>query len=119
MPIDRRSLAKSLRAARERADLTQAALADLVGVSTETISRIERGAFEPSLSTAHDIAVALAMSLDTLLGSSRLLSARDAGAAEERQWLRLVDAAGPQGREALANLARLLANANTPPRTRR
>jgi DNA-binding XRE family transcriptional regulator len=112
MPIDRRQLAKSLRAARERADLTQSALADIVGVSTETISRIERGAFEPSLSTAHDIAVALAMSLDTLLGSSRLTSARNAGAAEERQWLKVVDGAGPQGREALMTIGRLLAQAN-------
>ncbi len=44
---------KELRAAR---NLTQQALADLVGVRRETIVFMERGRYVPSLKLAHDVA---------------------------------------------------------------
>ena len=67
MPIDREMLAYNLREARQSQGLSQAALAERVGVSTETVSRFERGAYEPALSTAFDLSRALGLSLDALL----------------------------------------------------
>ena len=51
---------------RARHDLTQAQLADLLGVRRETISFIEQGKYNPSLRLAHRIAVALQSTLDEL-----------------------------------------------------
>ncbi len=51
---------------RARHDLTQAKLADQLGVRRETISFIEQGKYNPSLRLAHRIAVALKSSLDEL-----------------------------------------------------
>jgi len=51
---------------RARQDLTQAQLADMLGVRRETISFIEQGKYNPSLRLAHGIAVALKSSLDEL-----------------------------------------------------
>jgi len=51
---------------RARHDLTQAQLADRLGVRRETISFIEQGKYNPSLRLAHRIAVALKSSLDEL-----------------------------------------------------
>jgi putative transcriptional regulator len=51
---------------RARHDLTQAQLADLLGVRRETISFIEQGKYNPSLKLAHHIAKALHSSLDEL-----------------------------------------------------
>lgn len=51
---------------RARHDLTQAQLADLLGVRRETISFIEQGKYNPSLRLAHRIASALKSTLDEL-----------------------------------------------------
>jgi putative transcriptional regulator len=51
---------------RARHDLTQAQLADLLGVRRETISFIEQGKHDPSLRLAYRIARALQSSLDEL-----------------------------------------------------
>lgn len=51
---------------RARHDLTQAELADLLGVRRETISFIEQGKYNPSLRLAYRIAQALKSSLDEL-----------------------------------------------------
>ena len=51
---------------RARHDLTQAQLADLLGVRRETISFIEQGKYNPSLRLAHRIAKALKSTLDEL-----------------------------------------------------
>jgi putative transcriptional regulator len=51
---------------RARHDLTQAQLADLLGVRRETISFIEQGKYNPSLRLAHRIARTLQSSLDDL-----------------------------------------------------
>ena len=51
---------------RARHDLTQAQLADLLGVRRETISFVEQGKYNPSLRLAHRIAATLHSSLDEL-----------------------------------------------------
>ena len=51
---------------RARHDLTQAELADLLGVRRETISFIEQGKYNPSLRLAYRIARALKSSIDEL-----------------------------------------------------
>ena len=51
---------------RARHDLTQAQLAEKLGVRRETISFIEQGKYNPSLRLAHRIAKELKSSLDEL-----------------------------------------------------
>jgi DNA-binding XRE family transcriptional regulator len=51
---------------RARHDLTQAQLAELLGVRRETISFIEQGKYNPSLRLSYRIARALKSSLDEL-----------------------------------------------------
>jgi transcriptional regulator with XRE-family HTH domain len=63
-------LARRLAAARRRAGLTQAELAEASGVTDETISRIERGRYEPAVSTFFRLADALDVSLDQLARDS-------------------------------------------------
>lgn len=52
-------LANRLRALRTERDLTQAALAELVGVSRKTINTVENGVFVPSTTLALKLARAL------------------------------------------------------------
>lgn len=49
---------------RARHDLTQAQLAEKVGVRRETIVFLEKGKYNPSLKLAHDIAVVLQVKID-------------------------------------------------------
>ena len=51
---------------RARYDLTQAQLANMLGVRRETILFIEQGKYNPSLRLAHRIAMALNSTLDEL-----------------------------------------------------
>jgi len=51
---------------RARYNLTQAELAEKVGVRRETIVFLEKGKYNPSLKLAHDIAVILETSIDEL-----------------------------------------------------
>ena len=51
---------------RARLGLTQEQLAEKVGVRRETIVLLEKGKYNPSLRLAHDIAVALGVSIDEL-----------------------------------------------------
>jgi transcriptional regulator with XRE-family HTH domain len=60
------ALPKRVAAARLRAGLTQAELAEASGVTDETISRIERGRYEPAVSTLFRLAEALDISVDHL-----------------------------------------------------
>jgi len=46
--------------------MTQAELADVVGVRRETIVFLEGGKYNPSLKLAHDVAKALGTTIDTL-----------------------------------------------------
>ena len=57
----------SIRALRTAAgDLTQAELADRIGVTRQTIIAIEQGRYSPSLEVAFQIARELGVSLDTV-----------------------------------------------------
>jgi putative transcriptional regulator len=51
---------------RARKDMTQADLADAVGVRRETIVFLERGQYNPSLKLAHDVVKVLGSSIDEL-----------------------------------------------------
>jgi len=56
----------ALRRARKQAGLNQAELADLVGATNNTISRIERGQTLPSVAMAQRIAGALGATMDSI-----------------------------------------------------
>jgi putative transcriptional regulator len=51
---------------RAKYNLTQAELAEKVGVRRETIVFLEKGKYNPSLKLAHDIAVALNATIDEI-----------------------------------------------------
>jgi len=51
---------------RARRNMTQADLADIVGVRRETIVFLESGRYNPSLKLAHQVAKALGTTIDTL-----------------------------------------------------
>jgi putative transcriptional regulator len=59
------SVTNSIRALRfSHGEMTQAELADMVGVTRQTIIAIEQGKYSPSLEMAFQIARALAVRLD-------------------------------------------------------
>jgi putative transcriptional regulator len=60
---------RTLRFARE--EMTQADLADRVGVTRQTIIAIEQGRYSPSLEMAFRIAEALGVPLDEVFGYAR------------------------------------------------
>ena len=55
-----------LKAARAAKDLSQQALADLVGVSRQTINAIEKGDYNPTIKLCIPISKVLAKTLDEL-----------------------------------------------------
>ena len=59
-------LANRIKSEREKAELTQAALAELVGVSRKTINTLENGVFTPSTTLAIKLARALGLSVEQL-----------------------------------------------------
>jgi putative transcriptional regulator len=59
-------LANRLREHRGERDLTQAALAEMVGVSRKTINTVENGVFVPSTTLALKLARALGCSVEAL-----------------------------------------------------
>lgn len=59
-------LSNRLRELRAERDLTQAALAELVGVSRKTINTIENGVFVPSTVLALKLALALELPVESL-----------------------------------------------------
>lgn len=61
------NIGKRIKSARENACLTQDALADILGCTTQHISAIERGVKQPSLKAFIQIASALQTSTDMLL----------------------------------------------------
>jgi transcriptional regulator with XRE-family HTH domain len=62
-----RQFARNLRAARQRAGLTQASLAKQLGMTDEVYSRYERAKMWPSLGKLRDLCRALGCSADVLL----------------------------------------------------
>ena len=55
-----------LKAARAEKDMTQAALAEAVGVSRQTINAIEKGEYTPTINLCRAICKALGKTLDEL-----------------------------------------------------
>ena len=55
-----------LKAARAEKDMTQAALAEDVGVSRQTINAIEKGEYNPTINLCRAICKALGKTLDDL-----------------------------------------------------
>ena len=55
-----------LKAARADKDMTQAALAEAVGVSRQTINAIEKGEYNPTINLCRAICKALGKTLDDL-----------------------------------------------------
>jgi transcriptional regulator with XRE-family HTH domain len=70
-------LGERVAALRREAGLTQAGLAEAIGVATETISRLERGATMPSLARLEDVARALAIDLHELFRFASRPTPRD------------------------------------------
>ena len=64
-------LVNTLKAERERLELTQAALAERIGVSRKTINTIENGVFVPSTVLALKLAQALERSVEELFRLER------------------------------------------------
>jgi len=80
MPVfDTAAIGKRVRRARVSAGLTQAGLAEAAAISDETVSRIERGAYEPAVSTVVALADALGVSVDALTGRSPSRRSRQRG----------------------------------------
>ena len=59
-------LANRLRELRAERELTQAQLAELVGVSRKTVNTVENGVFVPSTTLALKLARALGVAVETL-----------------------------------------------------
>lgn len=55
-----------LKAARAEKDMTQAALAEAVGISRQTINAIEKGEYNPTINLCRAICKALGKTLDEL-----------------------------------------------------
>ena len=55
-----------LKAARAEKDMTQAALAEAVGVSRQTVNAIEKGEYNPTINLCRAICKALGKTLDEL-----------------------------------------------------
>lgn len=62
------TFAACLRMYRARADITQAMLAEMVGVDAQSIVNWEKGSYMPSLRTTVKLADALGISIDQLAG---------------------------------------------------
>jgi transcriptional regulator with XRE-family HTH domain len=114
-------LAKRVSAARQRAGLTQAELAEATGVTDETISRIERGRYEPAVSTLFRLAEALEVSLDDLAGDRERAgvrprggSTRPPGSAIVRRLRARIETLTPAAQRKLLAIAELLPEARPP-----
>lgn len=106
-------IGRRVRQARERAGFTQAALAEAAGVTDETISRLERGAYEPALSTIVAVVEALGLDLDTVVRprQARVDRAAEPGPPPSPVLRRLVARArvlAPEAQRVLLRLAELL-----------
>ncbi|PRP98523.1 helix-turn-helix domain-containing protein [Enhygromyxa salina] len=67
-----KSFGRHIRSCRRARGLTQEALADLSGLSPDTIRRLEHGSFSPSLDTLRKLCMGFDMLLSTLFESFEL-----------------------------------------------
>ena len=61
-----RSLGQEIRDLRTRKKLSQEALAGLAGIHTNVVGRLERGSYNPTVSTVAALAVKLGVTLEEL-----------------------------------------------------
>lgn len=100
-----KTVGEASRLARMRAGLTQADVAERIGVATEVYGRMERGKMLPSVPTLLRLCVALRSGPDELMG----LAARN-GSQKESPWASEVPAGlddTPEMRRLLRSLRRL------------
>ncbi|MFZ5471049.1 MAG: helix-turn-helix transcriptional regulator [Myxococcota bacterium] len=69
------ALGAAARAARQRADLTQADVAERLDISPDVYGRLERGVMLPSVETLRRLCLVLGVSADDLLGLEATRSA--------------------------------------------
>jgi transcriptional regulator with XRE-family HTH domain len=114
-----RHLGKTARTARMLAQLTQADVAERVGIATEVYGRLERGAMLPSVPTLRRLCSTLRADANALLGlkSSLPLVSLDESATEEeaprvRQVLRSLRRLTPTQLNAVGHVASTFARSN-------
>jgi putative transcriptional regulator len=76
MPDNGQEIGSNLRDVRQSRSLTQAQLAELVGVSRQTINYIEQGTYCPSTRLALQLAMALEVSVEDLFYLTNHVSSR-------------------------------------------
>ncbi|MCP3136209.1 helix-turn-helix transcriptional regulator [Pyxidicoccus xibeiensis] len=76
-------IGNAVRAARQRLELTQADVAERVGIATEVYGRLERGHMLPSVRTLRKLCLVLNCSSDVLLGMAGVAGVEGAPALAE------------------------------------
>ncbi|MFP2926982.1 helix-turn-helix transcriptional regulator [Pyxidicoccus sp. 3LG] len=76
-------IGNAVRAARQRLELTQADVAERVGIATEVYGRLERGHMLPSVRTLRKLCLVLNCSSDVLLGMAGAAGVEGAPALAE------------------------------------
>lgn len=94
-----------LREARERANLTQAELADRSGVPAAAISHFEGAKRKPSFANLRKLADALGVTIDFLLGRA---AKEEAAGAEAQQLFRAYSGLPSNDREVIAKVIEAL-----------
>jgi transcriptional regulator with XRE-family HTH domain len=87
-----RSVGARIRKARVARGVTQSQLAERIGVEPETVSRYERGLIPLSLSQLHQVAVALDIGAEALIG----VSGKRGREADLLERFRLLDKGGQE-----------------------
>ncbi len=112
----RTRIGRNLRAARQARGLTQAALAELVSKSVETVSNLERGNLSPSLDTLVALADAVGVAPAALLAGVGAdhgdgpLAGADASVLTDCEFCELAGQIDPESAAHLLALARALAS---------
>lgn len=65
-PKNRKKLITTIKEKRNKKNMSQQELAECVGVRRETIIRLEKGAYNPSLELAYDISRALEVGIEDI-----------------------------------------------------
>ncbi len=121
----KRTIGTALLGARERAGLTQADVASMVGLASAVYGRIERGHMLPSVPSLHRLCVALSISANVLLGlgseevSVPTTPAEPIDPPELRRLASILPSLSPSALRTLAALASAIAlkkrSAKSPP----
>jgi transcriptional regulator with XRE-family HTH domain len=107
--FNRAAFGDRLRALRAKKGLSQAELAELADLSDETVSRVERGAYDPSISSTVALARALGVSVDYLVGmADRNKRRNDTGSPAVSRLAARAEKLPAKAQRALLRLAELL-----------